>query len=158
VNHRRLRICAPRGKSLSRRSLVPTLSDLLAGGCGRSVRRGWIGERRKKCECAWVRWKQITGFVWAEKPHDRWIQMSGYRWSGLNRPRWENKIPAQPHNAACASLREEKAMGRFCFWAGFELWTVKFHIFFSIQILFKFELILWLNLNQQGNLIRELIL
>jgi hypothetical protein len=57
-------------------------------------------------------------------------------------------------SALCASGPTD----HFRFRAGFELWTVTFCNFFSVQKLFKFHLILWLNLNQRDNLIRELIL
>jgi hypothetical protein len=113
-------------------TVVPTLSILLVNGFNRSVWRGWIGERRKKSECARVQWKQITGFVRAEKSCDRRIQMSSYRWSGLNRPRWESKIPAQAHDAAytrCVLLREKRPWTDSISRLVFELWIVKFRIF-----------------------------
>jgi hypothetical protein len=58
-----------------------------------------------------------AGFVPLDSARGRWMKMDGSRRADRPvRPRWENKIPSQAHDAACAwcvLLHEKRSWANF---------------------------------------------
>jgi hypothetical protein len=74
-----------------------------AGNLGRSLvaARGEGSERERNWTLGFV--GTDAGFVPSDSARGRWMKMDGSRRADRPaRPRWENKIPAQAHDAACA--------------------------------------------------------